>query len=72
MKILNLVKLKFPLKIHIFVNIEFLDLRVLGFQIHFFGESIIQGFLTVCVKKDVPQFDLFFCSKKQTQFCSSF
>ena len=45
MKILNLVKLKFPLKIHIFVNIEFLDLRVLGFQIHFFGESIVQGFL---------------------------
>jgi len=28
--------------------------------------------ITVCVKKDVPQFDLFFCSKKQTQFCSSF
>jgi len=28
--------------------------------------------VAVCVKKDVPQFDLFFCSKKQTQFCSSF
>ena len=58
MKILNLVKLKFPLKIHIFVNIEFLDLRVLGFQIHFFGESIIQGFL---IKNDPSDFSFKVC-----------
>ena len=58
MKILNLVKLKFPLKIHIFINIEFLDLRVLGFQIHFFGESIVQGFL---IKNDPSDFNFQVC-----------
>ena len=63
------------------ISKERFKIEVVAFKFRNIHSATIQGcyfsgpqqsWVTVCVKKDVPQFDLFFCSKKQTQFCSSF
>ena len=62
MKILNFANLNFPLKILIFLNIDFLIETFLGFKYIFFGESIAQGFL---IKNDSFEVNFKICKNRK-------